>query len=174
MRLFKSEKGNVTVIVSIALTVILGMSGFVIDMGVAYVEKVNLANAIDAALLAGAQELPDNRVRAREVMESYLVENGVSLNEVTITIAADGKRADIEAVRNVGFTFSKVLGISNADVHEEGGVILGAASSAKGGIRPFGVTKQDFVYGDPVVLKEGAGDGYHGNYGAIALGGSGA
>lgn len=174
MKIFKSEKGNVAVIVSLALSVILGMSGFVIDMGVAYAEKANLANAIDAALLAGAQELPENKVKAKDIMETYLVANGVSLDEVTITIAADGKRADIDAVRNVGFTFSKVIGLDNTDVHEDGAVVLGTASSAKGGIRPFGVTKQDFVYGDPVVLKEGAGDGYHGNYGAVALGGRGA
>jgi len=174
MRLFKSEKGNVAVIVSLVLTAILGMSGFVIDMGTAYVEKANLANAIDAALLAGAQELPTNKIKAKSIMETYLVENGVALEDVEISIAADGLRADINARKNVDFTFSKVLGIDNAEVDEDGGVILGTASSARGGLRPFGVTKDDFTYGDLVVLKEGAGDGYHGNYGMIALGGNGA
>jgi len=39
---------------------------------------------------------------------------------------------------------------------------------------PFGVVKQPLIYGQTYTLKDGAGDGYSGNYGALALGGNGA
>lgn len=170
----KSEKGNVTIIVSVLLFAIMGIMALVIDMGVVYAEKAKLANAIDAAILAGGQELPENKTKARTVMEEYLIENGVSLDQVNISIDADGLGAEITAVKNVEHAFAKLVGIDNSDVSEVSKIMLGTASSATGGIRPFGVTKYDFEYGDPVVLKTGAGDGYNGNYGAIALGGSGA
>jgi len=173
MKLFRSEKGNVTILVTVVMFALMGIMALVIDMGVVYAEKVELANAIDAALLAGGQELPEDKVSARAIMEEYLVENGVALEDVTITIAADGLSANIVGVKAVPHHFAKVIGFNESDVTEQGKLILGTASSAKGGIRPFGVEKYDFQYGDEVVLKSGAGDGYNGNYGALALGGRG-
>jgi|LGVF01.2.fsa_nt_gb hypothetical protein len=174
MRLFRDERGNVTIIVCLILTTLLGVTALVVDMGVVYAEKVQLANAIDAALLAGGQELPDDKTKAKTVMEQYLIANGVLLDEVVISIDYDGKGASIEAVRNVEFSFARVLGLTDTDVYEYGALELGTASSASGGLRPYALEKFDFTFGDPVILKEGAGDGYHGNYGTVALGYTGA
>lgn len=168
-----NNKGNATIIVSVMMFAIMGILALVIDMGVVYAEKANLSKAIDAAILAGGAELPGDPAEAKSVMETYLVENGVSLDEVVITIEADGMGAKIVGTKSVEHYFAKILGFENTDVTDIAKVELGTAVSAKGGIRPFGVESFDFEYGDPVVLKEGAGDGYHGNYGAIALGGSG-
>ena len=174
MSLFRDEKGNVTIIVCLILTTLLGVAALVIDMGVVYAEKIQLANAIDAALLAGGQELPDDKIKARTVMEQYLIANDVSLDEAVISIDADGKGASIEGVKNVEFSFARVLGLTDTDVYEYGALELGTASSASGGLRPYALEKFDFTFGDPVILKEGAGDGYHGNYGTVALGYTGA
>lgn len=173
MKLLKDEKGNITILVTVVLFALMGIMALVIDMGVVYAEKVELANAIDAALLAGGQELPGDKTEARAKMEEYLIENGVALDEVTIEIAADGLSANITGTKSVPHHFAKVIGFDASDVTEQGKLILGSASSAKGGIRPFGVEKYDFQYGDQVVLKSGAGDSYNGNFGAIALGGNG-
>lgn len=174
MKLFKDEKGNVTILITVVFLALMGMMALVIDMGVVFAEKVELTNAIDAALLAGAQELPNDKTKAQSVMETYLSENGVALEEVQITIASDGLSAEIGGTVTVLHYFAKLIGIESSEVTGNGKVILGPASSAKGGIRPFGVEKYDFRYGDEVALKVGGGDGYHGNYGALALGGSGA
>lgn len=174
MRLRKDEKGNVTILVAVVLFALMGIMALVIDMGLVYAHKVDLVNALDAALLAGGQELPSDQVEAKKVMEAYLIENGVTLDEVTITIATDGLSANIVAVKSVPHHFAKIIGFDASNINEQAKLILGTASSAKGGIRPFGVTKYDFEYGDEVVLKSGAGDSYHGNFGAIALGSTGA
>ena len=174
MSIIRDEKGNVTILVSVVFLALMGVMALVIDMGVVFAEKVELTNAIDAALLAGAQELPGDKTEARAVMETYLVENGIALDDVQITIASDGLSAEIDSTIMVPHYFAQMIGIETSEVSGNGKVVLGPASSAKGGIRPFGVEKYNFQYGDEVALKVGGGDGYHGNYGALALGGSGA
>jgi len=174
VKFIKDEKGNVTILVTVVFLALMGMMAMVVDMGVVFAEKVELTNAIDAALLAGAQELPSDQTKARVVMETYLVENGVALENVQITIASDGLSAEIDSTVMVPHYFAQMIGIETSEVTGNGKVVLGPASSAKGGIRPFGVEKYNFEYGDAVALKVGGGDGYHGNYGALALGGSGA
>lgn len=173
-KFIKDEKGSVTVLVSLLVVALMGMLALVTDVGVVYAEKAKLSKAIDAAILAGGQELPGSISAARTVMETYLVANGVDINDVTITIAGDGKSASIVATKQVDHYFAKVLGFNQTGINETSKIELGNAASAVGGIRPFGVTKYDFQYGDQVVLKTNGGDGYHGNFGGLALGGSGA
>jgi len=170
MRFFKEEKGNVTILITVVLLALMGVMALVIDMGVVYGEKVKLVNAIDAAILAGGQELPNDITKARLVMEEYLIINDVSLEDVEISIANDGMSAEIIGIKNVEHYFAKLIGFDSSDITENTKVILGSASSVTGGLRPFAVEKFPYTYGTEIILKEGAGDGYHGNYGAVALG----
>ncbi len=170
MRFFRGEKGNVTILVTVVLLALMGVMALVIDMGLVYSEKVKLVNAIDAAILAGGQELPNDQSKARLVMEEYLRINDVSIEDVIITIAHDGMSAEIVGTKNVNHYFAKLIGFDSSDITENTKVILGSASSVTGGLRPFAVEKFPYTYGTEIVLKEGAGDGYHGNYGAVALG----
>lgn len=169
----KNEKGNITILVMVVMLAMMGSIALVIDIGVVYAEKVKLVNALDAALLAGGQELPDDKITARSMMELYLVENGVDLTEVDIIIGDDGFSANIKGTRDVEHIFGKIIGFNTARINGESKLILGTASSASGGLRPFAVEKFEYNFGDSVILKEGAGDGYHGNYGSVALGSSG-
>lgn len=173
MRFFKEDKGNVTILVTVVLLALMGVMALVIDMGVVYAEKVKLVNALDAAILAGGQELPDDKLKARQVMEDYLIINDVSLEDVSITIAYDGMHAEIAGTKNVEHYFAKLIGFDSSVIAENTKIIIGAASSATGGLRPFAMEKFPYAFGDEVTLKVGAGDGYHGNYGAVALGGTG-
>ncbi len=54
---FKDDKGNVFILVAIALVVLLGMTVFAIDVGSLYLTRRQMVNAADAAALAGAQEM---------------------------------------------------------------------------------------------------------------------
>ena len=169
----KNEKGNITILVSVIMLILMSSMAFVIDIGVVYAEKAKLSKAIDASILAGGMELPDNKSGARTIMEEYLLLNGVSLDQVSINIADDGLSAEIIGTKIVPHYFAKVMGFESTDITERSKIILGAAGSVKGGLRPFGITKFDFQYGDPITLKEGAGDSYHGNFGTVALGSTG-
>jgi hypothetical protein len=168
------EKGNVAVILCLAFTVLLGFTAFVIDIGLVYAERVKLSNALDAAVLAAAQELPNNRIRAKEVAEEYLLKNQVDIAEVVINISGDNKSIEIQGQRVVKHLFAPILGINNSTVEVENKGIIAPIKVVKGGIKPFAVEYFPYNYGDPIILKQGAGSGYHGNYGPVALGGSGA
>ena len=169
----RSEKGNISIIVMVMMVVLLGSAGAAIDVGMAIIERTQLSNALDYAALAGAQELPESSESAVAVAQSYLTENGINPEDVNITVSQDNKSIALAGSRSVEYTFLKVLGINDTVVNANSKVILGAARSVKGGLRPFAVEDFPYQYGELVTLKEGAGDGYQGNYGVVALGGSG-
>jgi hypothetical protein len=65
-----NERGQALVIVVAFLVVLLGMAAMVIDVGYAYYAHRNLQADVDAAALAGAQELPDP-ARAQAIAYEY-------------------------------------------------------------------------------------------------------
>ncbi len=170
----KNEKGSVSILVMLMMIVLLASTGAVIDVGIVLVNRTQLSNAMDYAALAGAQELPDKISVAKAVASDYLIENNVNPSDVMITVAEDGKSISITGNRDVKYTFLRILGLDGTMVSAQSKVVLGAVNSIKGGLRPFAIEDFPYTYGAEVTLKQGAGDGYHGNYGVVALGGSGA
>lgn len=80
-----SQRGVVMVMVTIAMAVLIGMSGLALDMGHAYWNKTRLQNALDAAALSGAKTLdqfPGDLVRAELDAK----------NTFSLTAAGDGNQ----------------------------------------------------------------------------------
>lgn len=169
-----NESGSVVILLALSFVILMGAAGLVIDMGFIYSEKIKLSNALDAAALAGAQELPDKPILAEAVAKDYLTLNGIDPATVTIVISVDHMEMTLTGVETVPHYFLKLLGFNETDVHGKSKIAIGPVSAVKGGLRPFAVEDFLYTYGDLVVLKEDGGDGYHGNYGAVAMGGSGA
>lgn len=169
----KHEKGSASVLVMLMMVLLLSGVGVAIDVGAVIIQRTELSNALDYAALAGAQELPLSASKARAVASSYLSQNNIDPSTVEITIALDLKSIELKGTKPVEYLFLKVLGLTTTDVTATSKVILGATSSVKGGLRPFAVEDFPYAYGALITLKQGAGDGYHGNYGVVALGGTG-
>lgn len=167
------NSGNVAIILCLLVAAIFGFAAYVIDIGLVYVEKTKLSNAIDSASLAAVLELPSNDINARAVALDYLQKNNVDASQVVITIATDHKSIQIKGMKNVNHLFAPIIGINSSVVNAETKAIVAPAKSVKGGIRPFAVVMYNYNYGDLVTLKEEAGDGYKGNYKTVALGGTG-
>jgi hypothetical protein len=73
--LHRQQRGQSLVIVTFAFIGILAFVGLAIDLGWVYVERVRVAQAADAAALAGASELPlEGAAHTRALV--YLQENG--------------------------------------------------------------------------------------------------
>lgn len=170
----KTEKGSVSILVMLMMVVMLASVGAALDVGMVIIDRTKMSNALDYAALAGAQELPDSPTKAIEVAQSYLSENDVNPEDVIITIGLDNKSIELTGTRTVPYHFLRTVGLVDTDVHANAKVILGATVSVKGGLRPFAVEDFPYTYGTVIRLKEGAGEGYLGNYGVVALGGSGA
>ncbi|CDF58759.1 Tad domain-containing protein [Thermobrachium celere] len=167
------KKGNAAIIILIMFAALLSFSAYVIDIGITYAEKIKLENAIDSACLAAALELPSNPIKAEDIAKEYLNKNGVDSTKASIFISEDKKSIKIIAQKQVPHFFAKIFGKDKSIVVSDSKAILGPAKSVKGGVRPFGVVAYDFTYGDLVTLKEESGDGYHGNYNVLAIGGQG-
>jgi Flp pilus assembly protein TadG len=69
------QEGQSIIIVAFAIIALVAIIGLGVDLGLVYVERVRLARAMDAASLAGAQELPAEKAAHERALE-YLTANG--------------------------------------------------------------------------------------------------
>lgn len=172
--MYKKSKGSAAIILSFVMAGMLCFTAYVVDIGMVYAERIKLSNAIDSAALAGVLELPNSPSNSVATAQDYLQKNGVTPGMVTVTIGSDNKSIEIKAVKQVNHLFAKVMGIGSSNIKSVSKAVIGPTKAINGGIKPFAVVAFDYTYGTQVTLKEDAGDGYRGNYGAVALGGNGA
>jgi len=169
---WRDERGNVTVLLALAMTMMMGFVAIAIDGGLALLERSQLQKAVDAAALAGAFELPERRDGALNEARRAALLNGLTAAETNVEISADGREIKVTGTRKVSFFFAPALGIADADVRAQGKARLSPLSS---GIRavPLGVDYTGpLAFGTQVTLKVGSGGS--GSFGALVLSGTGA
>ncbi len=167
-----SEDGNIVVLVALVLTILLGSCALVVDLGVIYVNYARLQNALDAAVLAGVQELPTSTTKAQQVALEYAQNNGVP--QLSITFALNDLEIKASAQKQVPAFFSRIWGLENKTITASARARLVPPSSMTG-VVPLSVKEQDLSYGVEYFLKSGAGgDLSSGWYGALELNGPGA
>lgn len=171
----RNQKGSVAVLVTAAMTVLLGFASIVVDVGVLYLNRVQLSNMVDAAALAGARELlPDSDGNPTQTAQLYASLNGrTSQDRLTVSTNTATATITVTVDRNVNLFFAQIFGIQSSQVTATAAASAGAIRAATG-ILPFGIVQQQLVYGNTYTLKNGGGSGNSGNYGALALGGNGA
>jgi Flp pilus assembly protein TadG len=94
------------------LSVLLGFSALVVDVGLLYAEKAKLQNAADAAALAGAQALPDTAA-AKEVAQLYADSNGftISLEDAEAPYDLDDTKIRVDVSSTVPYIFANFLNL---------------------------------------------------------------
>jgi len=112
------EKGNTTIIVALFLIGLVGLCALVIDVGRLYWEANKLQNAVDAAALAAAQDLPDTASAADTACE-YIEANGFQPSEIQISFSNGNKTIDITSSRTVNFIFARLLGFESTSIHPQ-------------------------------------------------------
>jgi Flp pilus assembly protein TadG len=115
----KSERGQAFVLVAVAMVMILGMAALVLDVGNWFRDKRRLQGTVDAAALAGAQQLPDDASAAQSQALSYANKNGGDVAGANIVISSQYQANDTIAVsgaRTDAGIFSKVIAIPGADI----------------------------------------------------------
>jgi hypothetical protein len=142
------------------------------DVSILYYNWSLLRKGIDAATLAGAAYLPNNPTSATSTANSFATQNGITGSDsVGVSISADDKSITMNATRNVPYFFGRVLGLTTAPVHVTATATIEPVGAARNLI-PLGfdpptapVQYQMYTFKNAQV---GAG-----NWGALALGGSG-
>lgn len=172
-KLLKGEKGAVTVLMAAAMVALVGIMALVTDAGFLFLNRTKMSNALDCAVLAGVQELPEGPDKAIQTALSYAQNNGLASDEVIFDLNLENYVLTGQATRNVDLFFARVLGFSDADVFAQSKARITTISEVEG-IAPFGVLAQNYTYGEEIILKSGPTDNlFPGWFNALSLGNTG-
>jgi hypothetical protein len=152
----QKERGSVVVLVTLALTALLGFCAIVTDVGLMYAEKAHLQNSVDAAALAGVQELPNDPSLAEQRARDYATRNGAPA--VTVTFEANNAKIIVLATQQVPTYFARIWGIAEEQISVSAKAMMVPPAGLSGAV-PLSIQEQDFVYGQKYVLKSGGGSG---------------
>lgn len=117
-KLKNNNKGSVIVFTALAMTVIVGFTALVTDVGLLYFNRVRLSNAADAAALAGAQSLALSKPEEAEYSAKYYAQKGIDIPEENVDIDVDpeNKLVTVTLNKEVFLCFARVLNISSSNV----------------------------------------------------------
>ncbi len=159
------SKGQMAVVMTVALPTLVGAIGLGADMAMLYFNWVQLQKAADAAALAGAEQLTGDPTTTSNsdvtaCAQLYACQDGVSVqpdgscpantetctggssDPMTVTPASDAKSVTVTISRTVPYFFLRVLGLNQGavGVHATAGILptTGACRAA-----PFGLPCKD-------------------------------
>ncbi|MFA5881098.1 MAG: pilus assembly protein TadG-related protein [Eubacteriales bacterium] len=157
-RLVKDERGTVIVVIAVIFTILLGFVALSVDTGILFMHNSRLGRAMDAAALAGAQELPD-RDKARLAALDYASKNNIDPGTLNISFSVDNKQITLSGTRNVGLVFARFLGFETSDVNARAVAEIQPISISKG-LLPVGISEDQLPLTEGVeyMLKGGAQD----------------
>ena len=129
----KSERGQAFVLAAVSMVMCLGMAALVLDVGNWFRDKRRLQGTVDAAALAGAQQLPDDSAGAQSQALSYANKNGGDVAGANIVITSQYQANDTISVsgqRNDPGIFSKVIAIPGANITAKATARVGPPTQA--------------------------------------------
>lgn len=186
-KLFKDEKGSTAVIAAVALTVVLSLSGLVIDLGQAYVQAGKVQTAADSAAMAACMLLPVSvgdttaieEVRATAI--EYVQKNGFDISTVlavdlTDTYSDEYYGVKVNLKKDVSYYFGPIVGIDSTSVTKSAKSMLDPITSSEK-VVPLGIETSRLAevitecQGQDLIVKYGGGGGEQGFFGALDLDG---
>jgi hypothetical protein len=133
MNTLRREDGQVTVLAAVFIVVLLGMAGFVLDVGSWFRQQRAVQTPVDSAALAGAQSLPGDPVNATALANNFAGKNG-GVAGLNVTIKTKWKPNDMISVKqtqsSVGF-FSKLFGVSTVSLSAKASAIAEIPGAAR-------------------------------------------
>jgi Putative Flp pilus-assembly TadE/G-like len=113
----RMSRGQTIIVLALALPALLGAVALGTDVAIFYYNWVQLQKAADAAVLAGANYLPDNPDQAKAIANQYAQTDGAKAGEiVATTVSEDDLSLTIKLQRTVPYYFAKVLGLATGVV----------------------------------------------------------
>jgi Putative Flp pilus-assembly TadE/G-like len=133
MNLLRREEGQVTVLTAVFIVALLGMAGFVLDVGSWFRQQRVVQTTVDSAALAGAQSLPINPGNASSLATSFAGKNG-GVAGLNVTIGSKWMPNDLITVNQTtpsnGF-FSKLFGVNTVSISAKASAISEVPSQAR-------------------------------------------
>lgn len=172
-RFSQEEQGSSVIIMGVAIIGLLAMAGLVIDGGTLYMSKSHLQKTANAAALSGAQELTHNQTAVSEVVNQVLQAHNETNSLVQTTIEMENK-VTVHLKKDVTLSFVNIFGYDSSPVEAKATAEIMMMSKAAGAA-PLGIDESislDFYR--EYKLKVDEADVDTGNFGVLALGGTGA
>ncbi|AEF94050.1 Protein of unknown function DUF2134, membrane [Desulfotomaculum nigrificans CO-1-SRB] len=174
-QLASREHGSAMVLLALAMTVLIGAVALVTDFGLVALNKSRLANAADAAALAGVQELPEYPLEALAVARSFGQQNGITDEQMQIKLVQDLATSryvgvEVTATKTVNYIMAKVLGYTTVDVQAKAAAQVIPVTSAYGAVPLFIPDTQQLIFGQQYTLRSKDADFGPGNFGALDFG----
>ncbi|MCF6137282.1 Tad domain-containing protein [Pseudalkalibacillus berkeleyi] len=167
----QNEHGSVIVFISLGLVILFGIAAIAIDGGRLYFEKSKVQSAVDAAVLAGAQQIPISSAAAVTTAIEVASDNGYSL--LPSDIKVEGKFISATITQAAPMTFAKVLGFHTVNVPAKAKARIGPLEGGTN-IIPIGIPEYGcgFRYLESYQLN--LNPNIRGNFGYLAVDGRGA
>lgn len=173
-KFFKKQDGAVLVIIAFAMAALIGFTALVTDIGLITLNRQIMVNLADAAALSGCQELPDKAGAIQEAM-NYAQLNNFDPAQLTYDVSADKKSITVAGSKNVNMAFAKIFGFYSRDVSATATAEMQPLTSYYGAAPLIikDTTILSITPGTLTTIKYGNPDLAPGNFGALALGGTG-
>jgi len=170
------ESGQGLVLAAAAMVAIVGVASLVIDAGGLLQQRRELQSAADAAALAGVRGLPWSPSEAISDAEEWAAKNGIAPDELeSVEVGTTYDTNDTLTVtvrRDVPFLFGRIVGVDGDTVRATATARVGSPGMLAG-LRPFGVLESAIHYGAVTTLKYDANNVTSGNFGPLAIDGTG-
>lgn len=143
------RRGATLLVVALGAVFLCGCAALAVDYGLLVNDKNHWQRGVDAAALAGAQELKTasddalNTANARRVAIAVAGENGVPVSSSGVTFLDDNTRIRVESTNVRSLYFARVIGIPLGTVNAfavAGITAAGGAESAAPIVVPIGIT----------------------------------
>ena len=173
-KFYKDEKGNMLLLFSFFIMVFIAVSGLVIDAGILYKTKGELRRTANAAVLSGAQELTNSDSAVTTVVQDILKADGEEGSFKELLIRPDGgNKLKITLEKDVPLHFMKLFKMNSVTINSSASAVITPMTIAAGTV-PLGIDKNTpLEYMKEYKLKVDAGDSTSGNFGVLALSGTG-
>lgn len=125
-----NERGQVFVLSALILTLLLGMTALVLDVGSWFRGQRQMQATADAAALAGAQALPDSTANASALAVNYGNQNGGGVLAADVTFTGSNIISVVAREQSPGF-FSRIFGINLVNVNAKAQARVDAPQQAR-------------------------------------------
>jgi Putative Flp pilus-assembly TadE/G-like len=160
---FDAQLGQTLPLICFFMVSLLGVSGMVLDLGNACVQRRAVQNAADAAAIAGADAIVNGNYSS--AAQQMAAKNGRSADQVSVTF--DGTDTVTVTVSRVAPTFFlSVFGKASIPVSATAVARLEALAAVRGHVSPYAVTEDTYANGTGTTLFK---ESQPGAYGTIDL-----
>jgi Flp pilus assembly protein TadG len=177
----RHSKGQIATLLALVIPALIATIALGTDVTVMYFNWQLLQKAADSAALAGANYLPFDSTTAQNTAVTFPTNNGIQASEIVGTpVSADRLSITVNLSRTVPYYFARVIGMTDAAINVTATAGIQQNGANGRGLVPIGLSCPNgncggYVVGTTYSMKQDQSQtSLSGNWGALALGGTGA